>query len=333
MAKIFSWGIIGPGHIAQKFAKAIALVPDARLAAVASRDLERARSFASEFGADKAFGNYASLAEDPDIDAIYIATPHTYHHVHTLLCIGCGKPVLVEKPMSVSFASTQEMVSRARESRIFLMEAMWTGFLPSIRKVVELVAAGTIGEVKSVRADFGFAGVADDHSRLYDLSLGGGSLLDVGVYPLYLALLLLGRPDAVKTVAQLASSGADVTTEALLYYAGGKTASIQSSIVMSTSITAEITGTTGAIRLERPWYKGSMLSVRRQDEISETFSLPYGDNGFEFQIQEVQHCLSNGFMESGIMPLDMSLLLAETMETINRSNGVAYALQSAVPAS
>jgi predicted dehydrogenase len=324
MDKIFKWGIIGPGRIAQKFAAALELVPGARLHAVASRDIEKARQFAEKYHAPLFYGDYEALAGNHEIDAVYIATPHTFHHAHALLCLQKKKAVLCEKPMSVNYASTAEMVATARLNNVFLMEAMWSGFLPIIHKTQQLIKDGEIGELKYLQADFGFVAPFDAGSRLYDIKLGGGSLLDVGVYPLFLALLILGKPDKINAFAQLAATGADETTSATLFYNNGTMANIVSSIVAQTPITAEITGTKGTIILDRPWYKGTSIRVRKNDEIVSAFSLPYGGNGFEFQVQEVQDCLRERLTESGTMPLDFSLLLSSVMESINRMNKIVY---------
>ncbi len=329
MSKIYKWGIIGPGRIAEKFAAALAAVPGAALHAVASRTIEKAKQFAQKYQAPVFYDNYESLAEDDEVDVIYIATPHTFHQAHALLCLKKKKAVLCEKPMSVNYASTLEMVNTARQNNVFLMEAMWTRFLPIINKTLQLIESGEVGELKYLRADFGFAAPVDAGSRLYDLKLGGGSLLDVGIYPLFLALLIFGKPDEIKAFAHVASTGADETTNALLFYKDGRMANVLSSINAQTPLTAEITGTEGTIILDRPWYKGTVIQVRKKDLITDTFSLPYGDNGFEYQIREVQECLQKKLTESPLMPLDFSLLLSHTLENINNLSAIVYTVQPA----
>ncbi len=329
MGKVYKWGIIGPGKIAQKFAAALALVPDATLHAVASRDLNKAKQFANTWNAPVFYSSYEALAADTSLDAVYIATPHTFHHAHVLLCLRHKKTVLCEKPMSVDYNSTLEMVNTARQNKVFLMEAMWTRFLPVIEKTLQLVKEGSIGDLKYLRADFGFIAPYNAGSRLYDMQLGGGSMLDIGVYPLFLALLLMGKPDTIKSFSQLAPSGADETTSALLCYKNGNIAHIHSTIVAQTPITAEIAGTEGAILLERPWYKGARLQVRKSDTITADFSLPFGDNGFEFQVKEVQDCLQRGALESDILPLDFSLLLSSVSHEICLQSNLVYEIQPA----
>lgn len=204
------------------------------------------------------------------------------------------------------------------------MEAMWSRFLPVIEKTLQLINDGEIGTLKYLRADFGFVAPFDTGNRLFDLKLGGGSLLDVGVYPLFLALQVLGKPDRITSFSHLASTGADETTSALLYYNNGATANIYSSIVAQTPIIAEITGTEGTITLERPWYKGNTIHIRKKDIITKSFSLPYGDNGFEFQVKEVHECLQKKLTESEKMPLHFSLMLASVMEQINKGGNIHY---------
>ncbi len=327
MDKTYKWGIIGPGRIAEKFAKALELVPDAELFAVASRDIHKAEQFAANHGAKFFYNNYESVAANPEIDAVYIATPHTFHHAHTLLCLQKKKAVLCEKPMSVDYASTLEMVNAARQNKTFLMEAMWSRFLPVINKAADLIKAGEIGELKYLRADFGFAAPFNENGRLFDLKLGGGSLLDVGVYPIFLALFIMGKPDEIKSFAHLSKTGADEMVNIILSYKNGMMANVVSSITANTSITAEITGTEGSIIFDRPWYKGSVLHIRKGDAITKTFSLPFGDNGFEFQIKEVQHCLEKNMTESGQMPLDFSLQISSIMDEVCRHHNIRYKLQ------
>jgi predicted dehydrogenase len=327
MDKVFRWGIIGPGKIARKFAAALQLVPNASLYAVASRDGKKAAAFAAEFKAPVHYDSYEALAEDDSIDVVYIATPHTFHHAHALLCLRKKKAVLCEKPMSVSYESTLELVTAARQNGVFLMEAMWTRFLPVIEKTLELVNSGTIGSVKYLQADFGFYTDFNAASRLYDMKLGGGALLDIGVYPLFLALLILGKPDDIKSFSHVAPSGADITTSALLYYNNGVMANILCSIVAETPLQAEIMGTEGSIIIGRPWYKGAAVHVRKKDTVTAVFALPYGDNGFEFQVREVQACLANGAIESKFMSHDFSLLMSSTAENILQTANICYSLQ------
>jgi len=329
-----TWGIIGPGKIANKFATALTLVDGAILGAIASRDAAKARAFAASHAeaarstptspAVRVFDNYNDLAADPSIDAVYIATPHGFHAEHAILCLKQGKAVLCEKPMALSARQVTEMIDTAKTHNAFLMEAMWTRFLPITEKIDELIAQQQIGDLKYVRADFGFLAPFDPQGRLYNMRLGGGSLLDIGIYPLFLALHLLGEPQKITATGHLAPTGADDSCHAILEYADGRSALISSTLLCQTSITAEIAGTTGMIRLPTPWYKNDQLTWNKQNEPVQTIGLEPMINGFEYQIREVMSCLAAGLTESPKMSHAFSLLLARTMDTIRTQLGVKY---------
>lgn len=318
------WGIIGPGKIAQKFAEAIPFAGHAVLQAVASRNGQRSREFAEKYGAAKWYDNYESLIADPDIDAIYIATPHAFHTENALLCLNQGKPVLCEKPMALNRKQVQQMVNASQQNNTFLMEAMWTRFLPAIEKVLELVNQGSIGTVKYVRGDFGFHTPFDPNSRLFNMELGGGSVLDIGIYPLFLCLTVLGRPDYITATGKLAATGADESCLAVLQYENGATASAFSTVNAYTSLTAEIGGTEGTITIPSAWYKNNTFKLHRMGEEAQNFTFDAVTNGFEYQIREVMRCLEQGLTESPAMSHEFSLLLSETMDTIRQRIGVKY---------
>jgi predicted dehydrogenase len=267
------------------------------------------------------------LAADPGIDAVYIATPHGFHAEHALLCLRQGKAVLCEKPMALSARQVREMIAAAREHSAFLMEAMWTRFLPLMREVMALIAAGKIGTVKYIRADFGFLAAYDPGGRLYDLRLGGGSLLDIGIYPLYLCLQLFGRPDRIVAAGRLAPTGSDETCHAVLQYEDGRSAVISSTLVCQTSLTAEIAGTEGMIRIPTPWYKNDRFEWGHDKEALQTVVLEPMANGFEYQIREVMDCIGQGRVESPLLPVDFSLMMAETMDEIRGQIGVKYPVE------
>ncbi len=319
-----TWGIIGPGKIANKFATALTLVEGAVLGAIASRDLAKAQAFASAHGSPRIYDKYEDLAADPSIDAVYIATPHGYHAEHALLCLRQGKAVLCEKPMALSARQVNEMVETARTRRAFLMEAMWTRFLPITEQIDQLITDGKIGDLRYVRADFGFLAPFNPEGRLYNLRLGGGSLLDIGIYPLFLCLHLLGKPDRIVATGHLAPTGADDSCHAILEYADGRSAVITSTLLCQTSITAEIAGTGGMIRLPTPWYKNDQFSWNKQGEEPQTIQLEPMVNGFEYQIREVMSCLSANLIESPKLNFDFSLTMARTMDAIRAQLGVKY---------
>jgi predicted dehydrogenase len=331
--KNYRWGIIGPGKIARKFAQALPLAGHSQLHAVASRDGRRAEEFAREFNAPHFYDSYEALVKDPDIDAIYIATPHAFHCDQAILCLNHGRPVLCEKPMALSHHQVQKMVKAARENNTFLMEAMWTRFLPHMEKILKLIREGAIGDIQYVRADFGFAGPYHVDNRLFNLSLGGGSLLDIGIYPLFLCLMVLGEPQKILATGALAPTGADMSSHALLQYRTGATAVISSTFGCQTSITAEIAGTEGIIQIPAAWYKNDQFTLRRPAPAGspastviepETFQVEPMVNGFEYEIRELMVCVDKGFIESPVMSHEFSLLLSRTMDEIRRQIGVVY---------
>ncbi|HET6252690.1 MAG TPA: Gfo/Idh/MocA family oxidoreductase [Puia sp.] len=325
--KEYNWGIIGPGKIAAKFAAALPLAGNATLKAVASRDLSRARNFADTSGAAQTYDSYEKLAADSTIDAVYVATPHGFHAEHSILCLRRGKAVLCEKPMALNAAQVSGMIAESRSNNAFLMEAMWTRFLPLIQQITDLIATGKIGEVKYIRADFGFLSPFQPSSRLYDLRLGGGSLLDIGVYPLFLCLHLLGEPDNIRAAGHLAPTGADETCHAVLTYKNGRSAVITSTLACQTSLTAEIAGTQGSIRIPTPWYKNDRLTWSRTGQPEDAILLDPVVNGFEYQIREVTRCLDAGQIESPAMSHAFSLTMSRTMDEIRRQIGMKYLME------
>lgn len=328
MNKIYKWGIIGPGKIARKFAEALDLTDNVRLEAVASRDLSKAKQFAEAFGSAKAYGNYEALINDPEIDVIYIATPHAFHNEQALLCLQKKKAVLCEKPMALNAQQVKQMLQASKENNIFLMEALWTRFLPWLQSVIKIIKDGQIGAVKFVRADFGFKAEYNPAGRLFDTGLGGGSLLDIGIYPLFLCQQILGNPTHVTAAGNLDCGGADMSCHAILQYHNGATGIISSALDYQTQQTAEITGTEGMIRIHSPWHRTSEFEWRRAGEDWQKIILPPLINGFQFQIAEVIHCLDKGQIESPLLPQAFTLQLSETMDEIRRQIGVKYSGES-----
>jgi predicted dehydrogenase len=318
------WAILGPGKIAHKFAEAFENVPHAKLYAIASRDETRGKEFAEKYDVPKIYNRYEDLVTDPDVDIVYIATPHPFHQAQTLLCLNHKKAVLCEKPLTTSYVKAHEMVTAARSNDTFLMEGMWSRFFPATVKALELVKANAIGEVKFLRADFGFASAFNPDGRVFNLQLGGGAQLDVGVYPMFLALLLLGKPEKIQAMAQRSVTGADETTSVQFHFERGGIAHILSSIAADTPKQAEIIGTTGTITMHTPWHKSQQVTIRRNDAGTETFDLPYSGIGFAFELQEVTNCIAGGKKECALMSLDFSLMMAEVADEILKQCGVVY---------
>ncbi len=218
MTKSYNWAILGCGRIARKFSSDLKLLPNARLYAAAARDLSRAQEFATEMGFGKAYGSYEEMVADPAVDIVYIATPHSHHHDHVLLSLRAGKAVLNEKAFALTLREATEMVQVAREKKIFLMEAFWTRFQPSFRKALEVVRSGELGALKMVRSDFAFNAPKIPEKRLYNVALGGGSLLDIGIYPVFAAVSALGVPEEIKALATFAPTGAEESITFIFRY-------------------------------------------------------------------------------------------------------------------
>ena len=320
----YRFGILGPGKIAHRFAEALGTLPDAQVYAVASRDEAKAHTFAEKFSATKVFNSYEALAAATDVDVVYIATPHTFHFEHSLLCINHGKAVLCEKPLTLNHQKARQLVEAAQRNKVFFMEAMWTRFIPAVKEAKRLVDAGEIGSVQFLQGDFGFAAPYNPEGRVFNLALGGGAQLDVGVYPLFLALLMLGKPQSVKAFAHRAPTGADATTAALLQFPSGAIAHILSSIETDSPKEAVIMGTAGSITLHTPWHKSQALTIKKNDGTVTRKEFPFASNGLHFQAEEVMRCMGEGLIESPLMPWQMSLHLAEAADEILRQCQIDY---------
>jgi predicted dehydrogenase len=319
-----NWGIIGLGKIARIFASDLLLSEHSKLLGVASRDISRAQSFVKEFKANKYFGNYRELANDTEIDIVYIATPHVFHYEHTMMCLKAGKHVLCEKAFGMNEQQVREMTEEAQKRNLFLMEAFWTRFIPATQKALELIEQNKIGQVRQIRADFGFVGDTNPEKRIFNKKLGGGSLLDVGIYPVYLSLLLLGVPQKITAVAELTSSGVDSFMAAIFDYQNGEKAVLESSIEVKTPTEAYIFGQDGYIKMHSRFHHCEKISIHLQDGIVETIQLKYTGNGYFHEIAEVEECLFAGKSESSKMPLSVSLHLIQTLDRIRKEIKLKY---------
>lgn len=318
------WGIIGPGRIAHKFAQGLASIPGAKLFAVASRSEERALSFASQYKIPCYYVGYEKIVQNPEIDIIYIATPHTFHYENTLMCLENGIPVLCEKPFTITRDQLRKLVNTARERKIFLMEAIWTRFLPTIKKVLEIQKSGKLGKIKALYADFGFKAPVDFNGRLYNLDLGGGALLDIGIYPVFLSLLLLGKPEEIKSMAVISETGADESCSMLFKYTNGIIASLNCTITAETPIEAVIIFENGRVRINRGWFAPSSLTIFSAKEKKKEVTFKYHGNGYHFEAIEAMQCLKKGLTECPELPLDFSLDLMGLLDEIRRQCGIRY---------
>ena len=318
------WGILGPGGIAAKFAADLPLVPGAQLAAVGSRSIANARAFAERFGFARAHGSYADLAADDGVDVVYVATPHAFHLDAALLCVEAGKAVLVEKPLTLDLRSAARLIEAARTRGVFLMEAMWMRLNPAVRKVAELVDDGAIGWVSAIHADFGLHGPVDAGHRLRDPKLGGGALLDLGVYPIHLVHLIMGLPAHVRSWAHLTPEGVDENTGVLLGWEPGAVAALTCSINGNSRTAASITGTDGRIDLPPGFFVPREFVLNRAGRDPETFTFPFPGAGYQFEAAEVQRCLLAGELESPFLPHAATLEIMGLLDTIRDEIGVAY---------
>jgi predicted dehydrogenase len=316
------WGFAGPGRIAGAVAMDLALVPGARLAAVGSRSADRAAAFAATHGAERAHGSYRALVEDPEVDVVYIATPHPQHHAIARAAIANGKHLLVEKAFTATLAGAQEVVDAGRAAGVFVMEAMWTRFHPAVARVRELLAEGVIGEVRSVQADLGIAAPVDPSNRFYAPALGGGALLDLGVYVTALAHLVLGPPSEVIVRGSLTDTGVDAEAALLLVHPGGATATLTCSILSPSVGRARIDGTLGSIELRPRFHHPHGFTVRRLGAEPEKVDLPPVGIGYSHQLVEVTEAVRAGRSESAVMPLSATLEVMAVLEEAGRQLGV-----------
>lgn len=322
--KTIHWGIIGLGKIAHKFAQDLSSVPGASLHAVASRSGEKAAAFAEKFGVLHVFDNYENLLNCNGLDVVYIATPHVLHYENTLMCLRRGIPVLCEKPFAMNRDQVLEMVKTARTTNTFLMEAMWTRFFPLIERARVLIDAGEIGQVRTIRADFGFHAIFDPAGRVYNKSLGGGALLDVGIYPVFLTLLILGKPKTIAAQAVFSETGVDESCSITFTYDNQAMAQLYASVVTQTDVDAWIYGTTGRIHLHSRFHHPRKLTYGAYYSDSKSEENNYPGNGYQFEIEEVTNCLRQGKKESARMPLSLSLDLIELLEATMEAVGIRY---------
>jgi predicted dehydrogenase len=324
----FRWGIAGTGRIAHDFTLALRDVPEATVAAVASRTQPRADEFGDTHEIRGRHASYQALAEDPGVDIVYVATPHSRHESDALLFLEAGKHVLCEKPFALNERQARRMADTARRRRVFLMEALWSRFLPAYGTIRSLIEGGRIGEPRFVDGEFGFrVPMVDPEHRLFNPALGGGSLLDLGVYPLHLATMVLGLPASVTAKATLGSTGVDETVVATLGYDGGALAVITSSLALHLRGGARIIGTEGSITIAPPMHRPDRLTVVSGMD-SENVDCPLDGAGLAAQAREVHRCLEAGVIESSILPLDETCGVMAVLDAIRTQIGVAYPTES-----
>lgn len=324
MKKAIRWGILAPGGISGTFAAALQEAEGAELAAVGSRDAGRARAFTEKYGFARAHGSYADLAADPEVDAVYIGTPHSFHERDTVLCLENGKHVLCEKPFAINAGQARRMIEAARANDLLLMEAMWTRFLPSLIHVRKLIADGVIGTPRTLTADFGFQAEDNPKSRLFNPDLGGGALLDLGVYPVSLAHWLFGVPAEIHGAANLGPTGVDDDSAILLRHEGGEMTTAFMSFRVETPRTATIMGTAGWIRLQQPWWGAPQITIGRNGESEETMDFALRGAGYTHMAEAFMDLVRNGARDSEVISLADSAAVMETMDTLRARWGQKY---------
>ncbi len=319
------WGLLATGGIAESFARDLTLVPDASVVAVGSRTKESAERFGAKFDIPHRHGSYAELAADPEVDAIYVSTPHPGHHDATLLAISQGKAVLVEKPFAMDLAQAQAMVTAARSAGTFLMEAMWTRFLPHIERVRAVLASGVLGEIVYLTAEHGQWFPRDASHRLFAPSLGGGALLDLGIYPISFAHMVLGEPSAITARSTPAFTGVDATTSAIFDYPSGAHAVVTTSLAAASDNPAAIYGTEARLEIDGWFYTPGGFTVTAHDgTVLERFDTPPAGRGKQYEAIEVGRCMDAGLLESPVLPLAETLAIMGTLDEIRRQIGLTY---------
>lgn len=317
------WGIIGPGKIAHSFTKDLKLVPNGILSAVASRDIEKAEQFAKEYNAKHAFGSYEELFNCGEVDVIYIATPHTLHAQWSIGAMEHGKHVLCEKPLGVNRSEVEKMIASAKRNRVFLMEALWSRFNPAIRKVKQLVEAGELGEIGYLTADFAFYGLdRPEDGRLLNPRLAGGSLLDIGIYPIFLAYVLLGIPKEIKAASIFHRNGVEIQTSMIFEYDKAQ-ALLYSGLSSNSEMKAEIAGSKGSIFIHPRWHEAQGYSIQKADTL-DNFNLPTKGKGYTHEIEEVHSCLNSGRLESELWSYQNSLDLIGLLDQVRQLTGIVF---------
>ena len=317
------WGIIGPGHIAHSFAKDLSLVEGGLLTAVASRNLDRAQVFASEYGAEHVYGSYQELFEADTVDVLYIATPHTSHCELTMEALGNKKAVLCEKPMGIYKNEVELMIASAKENNVFLMEALWSRFNPAIRKVKQLIDEGAIGKLEYLYADFGFYALdRDEKGRVLNPELAGGSILDIGIYPIFLSYLLFGMPKNIKANSRFYKTGVEIQTSMLFEYQDAQ-AMLYSGLTSNSEMKAEISGQEGTLFLHPRWHETQGYSLEKDKELNH-YDLPTIGKGYSHEIEEVHTCLRSGKKQSELWSFQNSLDLISLLDAVRQETGITF---------
>ncbi len=311
------WGIMGTARIAVALLTAIR-EEGGEVVAVSSGSRERAERFAADHGVARWYGQHHDLVADDDVEVVYIATTNDRHHADLLACIAAGRPVLAEKPFTLTLDQATEVVAAARAANVFVMEAMWMRFQPAFLEVERRVADGQIGQPRLVQADFGFP-ASDPTGRLFTAELGGGSLLDIGIYPLTLACSFLGEPTEARALGEFHENGVDTQVSAAMRHERGLS-SWSSSFVADTGVEATVAGTEGSLRFEAPFHHSARITRRQGGEVVEEFQVPDADLMYRHEVREVYRCLQEGATESPRMPLDFTLMIMSWLDHLQHEH-------------
>lgn len=324
MDTTIKWGILGTGGISHAFATALMDTPGAELAAIGSRSMASADKFGAQFGSPRSYGSYEDLCSADGIDIIYIGTPHTIHADNAILALNGGKAVLCEKPFAMNLREANRVVSLAREKKLFLMEAMWTRYMPALAELRRIVASGEVGVPRQLHADFGFLAPTDPQHRVNNLDLGGGALLDLGIYPLSIAAAIMGPVSKVQALADMSATGVDAQTGFTLLHAAGGMSVCSCSMLARMSNELTVFGSLGRVRMDTMFHRSPSVTVTLLNGETRTILTPYLGNGYVHEAMEAARCLRAGLLESPGMTLDETLALMTVLDTIRAQIGLRY---------
>lgn len=322
--KKYKWGILAPGKMSAKFTRALKLLDNVELHAVGSRDIERATLFARDYGFKNYYGSYEELAADPDLEIVYIASPHSYHYEHTMLCLRNGKHVICEKAFAMNAREVKEMINEAKKRKLFLMEALWPPFQPFYKKAHEIIKSGILGNINYLDGYFSFIPPFDPNDRKFNLSLGGGSLMDIGIYPVIDALTFLGLPSGIKAAAVFGQTGSEESLSVIFTYRNGKMASLYSSFRTSIGIGCEIYCEKGNLIVSRGRDMNQRVILSLHGKEKEEFVFTPPAMGYHWEAEEVMKCLDEGRIESPVVPLSFSYDLIKTIDRIRKTAGIVF---------
>jgi predicted dehydrogenase len=324
MGKKYKWGILAPGKMSAKFTKGLILLENAELYAVGSRDLQRAKQFANEYGYKKYYGSYEEMAADPELEVVYIASPHSHHYEHTMLCLRNGKHVICEKAFAINSVEVEEMISEAKKRKLFLMEALWPPFQPFYKKAAEILKSGVAGKIVHFNGYFSFMPPYDPNDRKFNLVLGGGSLLDIGIYPVIDAITFLGVPSEIKASAVFGETGSEESLSAIFSYPNGIMATLYSSFRTDTGIGCDILCEKGNLTVSRGRDMNQTTILGLHGGNKQEFVFRPDAMGYHLEAEEVMRCLDDGKTESSIVPLSFSLDLMNTLDRIREAAGIVF---------